>query len=280
MGPAAVADHAHRPAPRRDLRAPLAARRPRPRAAVDLRSNAQPKSGLKEKSTKTGQARKIALDSHTVDLPTTHRGLWEQRCDELGIPLSGDAFVFSPTPDGSDPYLPRAISQRYRRLALRLKLRSTRLHSLRHYSATELVAAGVDIRTVGGRLGHGSGGATTLKVYAGWVNEADRRAADTMATIVPRPVPTPVLRGPYESIAEALREQIRSGELGPGDQLPSVAELAVANKVAVGTAHRALTLLKNEGLIEVARGRRPTVPLHAVPIQKGQRDRVFKLPSL
>jgi len=51
-------------------------------------------------------------------------------------------------------------------MATKLKLRSTRLHSLCHYSATELVAAGVDLRTVAGRFGHGSGGATTLRVYA------------------------------------------------------------------------------------------------------------------
>lgn len=224
------------------------------------RSNAQTKAGIKEKQTKTGQARKIALDKHTVELLTTHRQRWESRCDELGVTLSSDAFVFSPAPDGSTPYLPRAITQRYRRLALRLKLRSTRLHSLRHYSATELVAAGVDIRTVAGRLGHGSGGATTLKVYAGWVNEADRRAAETMATIVPKPVPAAIApRGPYQVIAEALREQIRIGHFSPGDQLPTVAELAVANSVAVGTAHRALTLLREEGLISVARGRRATV---------------------
>ncbi|WP_300011081.1 tyrosine-type recombinase/integrase [Pseudonocardia sp.] len=225
-----------------------------------VRSNAQPKSGLKEKATKTGQSRKIALDEHTVSLLVAHRDLWIRRCDDLYGALSADAFVFSSAPDGSLPYPPRAISQRYRKLALKLKLRSTRLHSLRHYSATELVAAGVDIRTVAGRLGHGSGGATTLKVYAAWVDEADRRAATTMAAIVPRPVPdTPEPRGPYEVIAEALREQIRSGQLRPGDQLPTVAELAVANTVAVGTAHRAMTLLRNEGLISVARGRRAVV---------------------
>ena len=154
------------------------------------RSNAQPKAGLKEKHTKTGQARKIALDAHTVELLTAHRQRWEQRLDELGAGRSAPTPSSSPPlPTASTPYMPRAISQRYRKLALKLKLRSTRLHSLRHYSATELVAAGVDIRTVAGRLGHGSGGATTLKVYAGWVNEADRRAADTMATIVPKPVP-------------------------------------------------------------------------------------------
>lgn len=63
------------------------------------RSNAQPKTGLREKSTKTGQARKIALDQHTVGLLTTHRQLFESRCDELGCNLSPDAFVFSPAPD-------------------------------------------------------------------------------------------------------------------------------------------------------------------------------------
>ncbi|GLZ48071.1 site-specific integrase [Actinomycetospora sp. NBRC 106375] len=223
-------------------------------------ANAQTKAGLKEKSTKTNQRRKVALDEHTVDLLKAHRERWRERCEQLGVPLSPDAFVFSPAPDGATPYLPRAISQRYRRLALRLKLRSTRLHSLRHYSATELVAAGVDIRTVAGRLGHGSGGATTLKVYAAWVDEADRRAATTMATVLPRPVPeASVRRSPYEGIAEALREQIRSGALQPGAELPTVAEIAVANTVAVGTAHRALAALKADGLVRVSRGRRAVV---------------------
>jgi integrase len=224
------------------------------------RSNSQPKSGLKEKRTKTNQRRRIALDEHTVGLLRAHWDMWTNRCAALGCELGTEAFVFSPAPDGSTPYLPRALSQRYRKLALRLKLRSTRLHSLRHYSATELIAAGVDIRTVAGRLGHGSGGATTLKVYAAWVSEADRRAADKMATTAPRPVPSPPTpRGLYEAIANALRDQIRRGELTPGDQLPTVTELAIANTVAVGTAHRALELLKREGLIFTQRGQRSTV---------------------
>jgi site-specific recombinase XerD len=62
----------------------------------------------------------------------------------------------------------------------------TSLHKLRHYNATELIAAGVDVRTVAGRLGHGGGGATTLRVYAAWVTEADRRAAGTVASRLPR----------------------------------------------------------------------------------------------
>ena len=61
------------------------------------------------------------------------------------------------------------------------------LHALRHYSATELLTAGVDLRTVAGRLGHGGGGATTLRVYAAWVGEADRRAAELLGTRMARP---------------------------------------------------------------------------------------------
>lgn len=238
------------------------------------RSNTQTRAGVVEKSTKTSHKRRIALDPHTVTLLMAHREMWRLRCKALGVTLDDDAFLFSPSPDGLTAYAPRAISQRYRRLAVRLKLRSTRLHSLRHYSATELVAAGVDIRTVAGRLGHGSGGATTLRVYAAWVEEADRRAADTMATIVPRPVPPTRPRGPYEVIAADLRAQIACGKLRPGEPLPTVADLALSNGVAVGTAHRAVALLRDEGLILVARGRRarvvhrtqlPTEPLRECP---------------
>ena len=46
--------------------------------------------------------------------------------------------------------------------------------------ARELLATAgtrVDVRTVAGRLGHGGGGTTTLRVYAAWVSEADQRAS-------------------------------------------------------------------------------------------------------
>ncbi len=44
----------------------------------------------------------------------------------------------------------------------------------------------------------------------------------------------PCTTRPYETIAESLREQILSGALPPGAQLPTVAQLAVAHTVAVG----------------------------------------------
>ena len=225
------------------------------------RSNAQPKSGVREKETKTRQQRRVALDPQTMELLTLHRGRCEQRCADLSCDLEPTAYLFSPAPDGSVPWRPSSLTHRYGRLARKLMLHSTRLHSLRHYSATELIAAGVDIRTVAGRLGHGSGGATTLKIYAAWVDEAGQRAAGTMASIMPvlsAPAPRPP-RGPYEVIAATLREQIQDGRLSAGDLLPTIAELAAAHRVSVATAHRALALLKAEGLVEVSRGKRAVV---------------------
>jgi integrase len=223
-------------------------------------ANAQPRTGIREKKTKTGQQRRVALDSQTMSLIAAHRDRAVARCATLGMKLRADAWIFSPAPDYSSPYSPRSLSHRYRRLAVKLNLSSTRLHSLRHYSATELIAAGVDLRTVAGRLGHGGGGSTTLRVYAAWVDEAGRRAAETIAGLVPKPVPlAPEPRGPYEVIASELRARIQGGELQSGALLPTVVELAQRYSVSVGTAHRAISLLADEGLIAVSRGRRAVV---------------------
>ena len=81
------------------------------------------------------------------------------------------------------------------------------------------------------------GSPTTLKTYAAWVEQADGRAAETIATIVPRPQPLAgAPRGPYESIAETLRDDIVSGRFKPGEALPSVVQLAAQLTVAAGTA--------------------------------------------
>jgi DNA-binding GntR family transcriptional regulator len=69
-----------------------------------------------------------------------------------------------------------------------------------------------------------------------------------MAGIMPKPVPAlRPPRGPHEQIAEALIDDIRAGRLQPGDQLPTVVELAVTHTVSVGTAHRAMALLRAQG---------------------------------
>jgi len=86
-----------------------------------------------------------------------------------------DAFAFSPDPSGRMPWNPDTMTHRYRRYARRVGIASS-LKELRHYSATQLLAAGTDLNTVAGRLGHAEG-STTLKFYAQFTRPADQRAA-------------------------------------------------------------------------------------------------------
>ena len=150
------------------------------------RSLAQLDSRTWEKSTKTHHERRIALDDDSRTVLTAYKERCRVRAEAGGVELGDDAFVFSPTPDGFRHLVPRSVSQRYARMARRVGVRTT-IHKLRHYSATELISAGVDVRTVAGRLGHGGGGTTTLRVYAAWVSEADQRAAQKLASRLPSP---------------------------------------------------------------------------------------------
>jgi hypothetical protein len=82
---------------------------------------------------------------------------------------------------------PDSVTHRFGRLAKQLGLRA-RLHDLRHYAATQLIAGGVDVRTVSGRIGHAGGGATTLRVYTHFQAAADRRAAELLEQTLRRPI--------------------------------------------------------------------------------------------
>lgn len=186
-----------------------------------------------EKDTKAHQDRWITLDPGTIELLREHQSRCESRAAALGLELSEDAYVFSLSPDGSTHLVPDSVSQRYSKLAERLKIKTT-IHKLRHYSATELIAGGVDIRTVAGRLGHGGGGTTTLRAYTAFVSLADQRAAGSLATrMPPRPstatpptaLPDFTPTSPYEVVAAALRVQIASGELRAGLPLPRSSRL-------------------------------------------------------
>ncbi len=120
-----------------------------------------------EKGTKTHQRRRVALDEQTLALLHAYHQRCRQIATALDLALEPEARIFSLCPDGSSWLKPSSIGQRYARMCARLGW-DMNLHQLRHYSATELIAAGVDVRTVAGRLGHGGGGATTLRVYSAW----------------------------------------------------------------------------------------------------------------
>jgi GntR family transcriptional regulator len=58
----------------------------------------------------------------------------------------------------------------------------------------------------------------------------------------------------YRAIADELRAQVASGELGAGRLLPSESELSRAHAVSRVTVRKALELLRDEGLIDARQG--------------------------
>lgn len=56
-------------------------------------------------------------------------------------------------------------------------------HGLRHTSATLLIAAKQDVRSVSSRLGHAQT-STTMNIYAHALQEADQRAANALETML------------------------------------------------------------------------------------------------
>jgi GntR family transcriptional regulator len=58
----------------------------------------------------------------------------------------------------------------------------------------------------------------------------------------------------FEQVVYAAKKAIISGEMAPGDPFPSVRALSKALKINPNTAHKVITQLTAEGLIEVRPG--------------------------
>jgi len=90
--------------------------------------------------------------------------------------------VFSPDLLGERPWNPDWVTHRVTEIARTAGV-ALNIKALRHDSASQLLAGGIDLRNTAARLGHGGGGATTLRHYADPVSEVDRRAAAYLAEL-------------------------------------------------------------------------------------------------
>jgi integrase len=137
-------------------------------------------------STKTGRSRRISLDGATVTTLRDHR----ERCETVARACSARSlgrFVFSPLPGNAEPYQPHSVTRRFTRPCNRLGIEGLTLHqATRHFAATQLIADGIDVRTVAGRLGH-SRASFTLDVYSHLLTERDDGAASLLGGLVNRP---------------------------------------------------------------------------------------------
>ena len=134
------------------------------------------------KDTKTHQDRYLAIDQVTCAMIREHLDTIRAKLAAVGLELSEDAFVFSNDPMGASPWNPDWATHKASDLAAAAGVKLN-IKGLRHYTASQLLAARFDLRNTAARLGHGSGGATTLRHYADPVSEVDRRAAVYLAQL-------------------------------------------------------------------------------------------------
>ena len=143
--------------------------------------------GLAEKDTKTHANRRIALDERTIEVFEDLRHIAAERATRAGLTIDDNSYVFSHEPDGSTPWNPSNVTKRFQVLRHSLGYDNVRLHDLRPFTATRLMAAGVPVRTVSGRLGHANP-STTLAVYSHFVEASDQVAASVMGGLLPPPL--------------------------------------------------------------------------------------------
>lgn len=79
----------------------------------------------------------------------------------------------------------------------------------------------------------------------------------------------------YLQIAEQVRRSVAAGLLSPGDQLPSVRELATRLLVNPNTVAKVYRDLERDGLLETRRGQGTFVAAEAVSMAEGERRRLI-----
>jgi integrase len=139
-----------------------------------------------EGPTKTGKSKHLALDVVALEALARRREEQEREADLHGDCLVADPYVLSRDSDGSTPCLPDGLTHGFGRLVERLWPRTNKaseprwhFHDLRHWTATALIGAGIDIKTSQARLGHATT-AMLLDRYAHAITDGDVAAAEVV----------------------------------------------------------------------------------------------------
>jgi integrase len=141
------------------------------------------------KDTKTHQDRWLAIDPDSCALIATYLEEIRTELATVGVELRDDAYLFSNDPAHARPWNPDWATHRVADAAAAAGV-DLDIKGGRHYTASQLLAGGFDLRNTAARLGHSGGGATTLRHYADPVPEVDRRAAAYLAQLTARSTPS------------------------------------------------------------------------------------------
>ncbi len=149
---------------------------------VVSRSIADSPAGVQVKDTKSRQSRKLSLDPSTVEVLRLHREHCKATAASVEASITGKSFVWSQSPDFTEPYRPTHVSATFRDLREATGLKHVSFHALRHFAATVPAGKGVAVRTIAGRLGHANP-SVTLKTHVHFLEAADREAAVAISDV-------------------------------------------------------------------------------------------------
>jgi integrase len=140
------------------------------------------------RATRDATASSRGLDDLALEVLRKHPENVDRLADDLGVEVGPDAFMFSRSPAGLEPVRPDVLTKFTIRVAKKANV-DTHLDALRHFSATQAIAAGFDAVTVGARLGHADP-SVTLKVYSHAIESRDRDLAASLGKALTLPSPT------------------------------------------------------------------------------------------
>ena len=133
----------------------------------------QTKAGLRIKSTKSGEPRRIGLSDWALEVLGEHRKIQNSDRDMFGADYEKHDLIFC-QPTGAY-YSPDRVGARVVEMMRAAGLEGVSLHSLRHSSASIALSGGVPLAVVSERLGHADQN-ITLSIYS-HAMPADKRAA-------------------------------------------------------------------------------------------------------
>jgi integrase len=141
-----------------------------------------------EMPTKTRTVRTLPLDTDLADQLQARWRAVQAFAASCSAPADPDWWVLpmGGIPDHPRPWPPDSASHAFARLRQQLGLDHVRLHDIRHWTVTTVLAAGIPITEAAAYAGHASS-ATTARVYAHHTQAGLQRASGAVASALKAP---------------------------------------------------------------------------------------------
>lgn len=137
-----------------------------------------PGKGVFESTTKTTSSqRTVKAAPYTLQMLRQYQAWQAAERLKAGDRWTDHGYIF--TRYNGEPIQPDYFTSWFKDFVRRNNLPDIHVHSLRHTSATLLIADGTPLTTVAQRLGHANAG-TTTKIYAHAIQSADAAAAEAL----------------------------------------------------------------------------------------------------